>query len=123
MPEDLDLTAEELANWLIERAPDRLWNVEDEDQIEEALSLPCTGTDLAAELRKRGGRLRILGTMDPNALPHRTTDLGRLSRFAYGTGDEIMFRVAWLNDGSMGRQWFIVTDLLAEEATRSAHAS
>ena len=118
MSETLDLTADEFAKWLIEQAPDRLWSVEDEVQIEEALSLPCTGTELAAELAKRGGRLRFSG---PTPKPQR--DLGLLSSVAYGKGDEIIFRAAWLNDGSKGREWFIVTDLLAEAATRSAHAS
>jgi hypothetical protein len=121
MSESLDLTAQEFATWLRERAPERLWSVDDEDQIEEALSLPCTSTELATELAKRGGRLRILGPREPD--PHQRPELGNLSRFAYGIGDEIIFRVAWLNDGNMSRPWWMVTDLLAEEATRSAHAS
>jgi hypothetical protein len=121
MSETLDLTAEEFANWLVERAPERLWGVDGEVQIEMARSLPCTGTELAAELKRRGGRLRLSGPPDAHAEPHR--DLGRLSPVAYGKGDEIIFRAAWLNDGNKGREWFIETDLLAEEATRSAHAS
>ena len=121
MSATLDLTAEEFANWLVERAPERLWGVDGEDRFAMALFLPCTGTELAAELKKRGGRLRLSGPADTNAKPHR--DLGRLSSVAYGKDDEIIFRAAWLNDGNQGREWFIVTDLLAEEATRAAHAS
>jgi hypothetical protein len=119
--ETLDLTAEEFAMWLVERAPERLWGVDGEDQIEMTLSLPCTGTELAAELARRGGRLRFSGPTDAHTEPRR--DLGRLSPVAYGQGDEIIFRAVWLNDGNTGREWFIVTDLLAEEATRSARAS
>lgn len=121
MPQTLDLGADDFAKWLIERAPERLWSIDGEDQIEEALSLPCTGTELAAELKRRGGRLRLSGPTDATAKPRR--DLGHLSPLAYGKGDEIMFRAAWLHDGNEGREWLIVTDLLAEEATRSAHAS
>lgn len=121
MSETLDLTAEEFANWLVERAPERLWGVDGEAQIEMARSLPCTGTELAAELKRRGGRLRFSGPPDAHAEPHR--DLGRLSLVASGKDDEIIFRAAWLNDGNEGHEWFIETDLLAEEATRSAHAS
>jgi len=121
MAETLDLTAEELAKWLVERAPERLWGVDGEDQIEMTLSLPCTGTELAAELARRGGRLRLSGPTDEHAEPHR--DLGHLSPVAYGKDDEIIFRVAWLNDGKEGREWLIETDLLAEEATRLAQAS
>lgn len=122
MSETQDLTAEEFAKWLVERAPDRLWSVEDEAQIEEALSLPCTGEDLAAELERRGGRLRFSGPLEVQpTMPRR--DLGRLSSVAYGKGDEIIFRVAWLDGENQGHRWLILTDLLAEEATRSAHAS
>jgi hypothetical protein len=121
MSEALDLTAEEFAKWLVERAPERLWGVEGEDQIEMTRSLPCTGTELAAVLARRGGRLRLSGPTDSNATPRR--DLGRLSPVAYGKGDEIIFRAVWLNDGNKGREWFILTDVLAEEATRSAQAS
>ena len=121
MSATIDLTAEEFANWLVEQAPDRLWGVDGEDRIEMTLSLPCPGTELAAELKRRGGRLRLSGPPGANTSPHR--DLGRLSLVAYGKDDEIIFRVAWLNDGNEGREWFVETDLLAEEATRAAHAS
>ena len=121
MSATLDLTAEEFARWLIERAPDRLWSVDGEDQIEEALSLPCSGTELAAELGRRGGRLRFSGPT--NSVVKQDRALGSLSPVAYVEGDEIAFHVAWLNGGTEGREWLIVTDLLAEEATRSAHAS
>lgn len=119
--ETLDLTAEEFASWLVERAPDRLWSVDGEEQIEQALPLPCSGTELAAELRRRSGRLRLLGPAGSYAEHHR--DLGALSSVAYGEGDEIAFRATWLNGGLQDREWFIVTDVLAEEANRSAHAS
>jgi hypothetical protein len=121
MSETLDLPVEEFAKWLIERAPDRLWSVEGEDQLEEKLSLPCTGRELAAELTKRGGCLRFSGPTDPSAKPDR--DLGVLSSVAYGKGDEIIFRAAWVDDERNASGWLIVTDVLAEEATRSAHAS
>jgi hypothetical protein len=121
MPATLDLTAQEFGRWLVERAPDRLWGVDDEDQIGQALSLPCTGTELADELQRRGGRLRFKGPADTSARTRR--DLGPLSPVAYGHGDEIIFRVSWLNDENEGHPWFIVTDLLAEEANRAAHAS
>jgi hypothetical protein len=117
----LDLTAEEFAKWLVERAPDRLWSVDGEEQIEQALSLPCSGIELAAELKRRGGRLRLLGPAGSYAEHHR--DLGALSAVAYCEGDEIVFRATWLNGGSQDREWFIVTDVLAEAANRSAHAS
>jgi hypothetical protein len=121
MSATLDLSVEEFAKWLVERAPERLWSVDDEDHIQQALSLPCTGAELAEELEKRRGRLRFLGPQQPSARPR--LDLGRLSPVAYGDGDEIIFRVAWLNGDNQGPPWFIETDLLAEEATRSAHAS
>lgn len=121
MPETLDLSAEELANWLNERAPDRLWSVDGEDRIQEALSVPCSGTELAAELRRRGGRLRLIGPTDTTGSQH--PELGLLSRVAHVDGDEIALYAAWLNDDVPGREWLIVTDLLAEEATRAAHAS
>ena len=121
MSETLDLSADEFAKWLIERAPDRLWSVEGEDQLEKTLSLPCAGRELAAELTRRGGRLRFSGPTDPGAKPDR--DLGVLSPVAYGKGDEIIFRAAWVNDKKNDSGWLIVTDVLAEEATRAAHAS
>lgn len=121
MPETLDLTAEELAKWLMEHAPDRLWSVDGEDQIQETLSVPCAGTELAAELRKRGGRLRLLGPT--HAAAPQPSELGLLSPVAHVDGDEIALYAAWLNDDGPGREWLIVTDLLAEEAIRSAHAS
>jgi len=119
--ETLDLTAEELAKWLVERAPDRLWSVDGEEQIEETLSLPCPGTELAAELRRRGGRLRLSGPA--GSVADNDRDLGTLSPVAYGEGDEIAFRATWLDADSRGREWFIVTDVLAEAANRSANAS
>ena len=121
MSATLDLSAEELADWLVERAPERLWAIDGEDRFAMALFLPCAGTVLAAELKKRGGRLRLSGPTDANAKPHR--DLGRLSSVADGRDDEIIFRAAWLSDGNPGHEWFIETDLLAEEAMRAAQAS
>lgn len=121
MPETLDLTAEELATWLTEHAPDRLWSVDGEDQIQETLSVPCSAEELAAELKRRGGRIRLLGPTGTIAAQH--PELGSLSRVAHIDGDEIALHVAWLNDSGRGREWLIVTDLLAEDANRSAHAS
>lgn len=121
MAETLDLPAEEFARWLVERAPDRLWSVEGEDQLAETLALPCTGTELAAELGRRGGHLRFSGPADYH--PRTDRDLGPLSAVAYGKDDEIILRVAWLDKQNKGREWFIMTDLLAEAATRSAQAS
>ena len=120
MSETLDLTAEELARWLVERAPDRLWGVDGEDQIERALSVPCSGTELAAELRRRGGRLRLWRPAGSDIKQHR--ELGFLAPVAEVDGDEITFHAAWLNNEKAGHEWLIVTDLLAEEATRAAHA-
>jgi hypothetical protein len=121
MSEMLDLAAEEFAKWLVERAPERLWSVEGENQIEETLSLPCTGRELAAELERRGGRIRFSGPTDPASRSDR--DLGFLSPVAYVKGDEIILRAAWVTEGKEGSEWLILTDLLAEEATRSAQAS
>ena len=121
MPETLDLTAEDLAGWLVERAPDRLWSVDGEEQIEQTLSLPCSGTELAAELRRRGGRLRLSGPA--GSYTEHDRDLGALSAVAYGEGDEIAFRATWLKDEATDHEWFITTDVLAEAANRSAQAS
>jgi hypothetical protein len=121
MSATLDLSAEELAGWLVERAPDRLWSVEGENELEQSLSLPCPGTELAAELLRRGGNVRLRGPAHVRGESGR--DLGRLAPVAYGSRDDIVLRATWLRDGSESGEWFIVTDLLAEEATRSAHAS
>lgn len=121
MPGTMDLTAEELATWLVERAPDRLWAIDGEEQIEMTLFLPCSGTELAAELKRRGGRLRLWNPSGP--VTQQRSELGFLSPAANVDGDEISFHAAWLINGKPGREWLIVTDVLAEEATRSAHAS
>lgn len=123
MSATLDLPASELAHWLIDYAADRLWSVEGEDSIEQAISLPCAGSELAEEFVRRGGVVRLHG---PTTGPmRRRADLGRLSELADGREDdgEIMLRLTWLRDGREGPEWFVVTDQLAEEATRAAHAS
>lgn len=75
-------------------SPDRLWSVDGEEQIQQALPLPCSGTELAAEFRRRGGSLRLSGPAGSYAEHHR--DLGALSSVAYGEGEEIAFRATWL---------------------------
>lgn len=117
----MDLTAEELATWLVERAPDRLWGVDGEEQIEKNALRTVLGHRARGGAEEAGGRLRLWNPAGSVANPRR--ELGFLSPVADVDGDEITFHAAWLTDGRPGHEWLIVTDLLAEEATRSAHAS
>jgi hypothetical protein len=120
MGEPLDITADDFAAWLEQQGKDRFWTVEGEAQIEQSIGLPATAAELARLIRARSGTLRIFA---PQVQQTPRPSLGVLRDLAYGTGDEVIVRAAWLRpDSSSGPQWLILRDLLAEEANQTAHA-
>jgi len=59
VPEQVVINANTLATWLAKYAADVLWTVDGENDLEAQLDLPCTGSDLAAAVRKHGGELLV----------------------------------------------------------------
>jgi hypothetical protein len=99
------IDANALANWLAKSAGSVLWTVDGEDTLEAQLDLPCTGSDLAVAVRRRGGELLVLTSAagsagDPGSLAVRDDRGGRV------------FELAWKSDPD--RSWFVAEDV--EEA-------
>lgn len=108
----LDLDTEELASWFERRAPERWWTVDGDDTIPVRTRLPCSGKDLAAYFRKRGGTVRIFlaDGVERECVPDDLEDLGK--RY----NDSTVFLVAWLSDAGPGEIW----ELAETPSTRDA---
>lgn len=113
MPE---IDAGELASWLIERARDVLWSVDGEEQLAGALSLPCTGEDLAVAIREHGGRIQV---EPPAGAQIAANELSRadLEGAAEREDGARIFRLAWLSPAGPGEPWLLVEDTLANAAS------
>lgn len=113
-----DIDAAAFADWIGQRAGDRLWTVDGEEGISGALRLPCLGTELASLLRSLGGKLRLFGPEGMNA--GATADV---QGFAEVEDGGLVFEVAWLSGNSPGAHWVLAEDTLAEAAAEQAAQS
>ena len=103
-----------LANWFVKNAPDVLWTVDGETNLEGELDLPCTGSDLANAVRKHGGQLLVLvphpgsvkTSSDPGLLAVKDEHGGRV------------FQLAWKSDPK--RPWVVAEDVDAEPAAAAS---
>lgn len=113
----IDMDASRFADWLAQQDPERLWTVDGEYHLMGMRSLPCSGQELAALLRQRGGRLRIFAPTVVKA-PLALEDMRQLAEVEEGGGP--VFELAWVSDNTEGERWLIVEDTLAEELMREA---
>lgn len=108
----LDVDVSALAGWLDKEAGDRLWTVDGEPWISGLLDLPCPGRELAATLKKLGGRVRVFGQQ--GAQVNSPAELAKLA--AHEEDGARVFEVAWLREGAPGEHWILSEDTIAEKA-------
>jgi hypothetical protein len=106
------IDANVLAEWLTQRAPDRWWTVDGEEQFGRVLNLPCSGRDLAEALRRHGGSLKVFlptGRKLPAAPAEHVEELAEVDDGAR------VFQLSWA--GREGEPWLLAEDPLAAAAS------
>jgi hypothetical protein len=105
---DVDVDASKLADLLASYTPEALWTVDGAEQLSGTLDFPCDGAKLAEALRRLGGRVRVYGatTQSPKSLED-------ISDNAEG---RLVLTLAFVTPGSVGEQWIIMQDTIAQEA-------
>lgn len=115
----MDVTATELAAWIREHHPNRVWTVDGDMKLMEELSMPCFGENLAVLLERRGGRkLRLF-----RPVAGRDGHTKSIGDFALEDG--LVFAVAWVDAADSRRpseaSWALVIDTLAESILAEEH--
>jgi len=106
MPEQVVIDAHTLATWLAKAAADVLWTVDGENNLEAQLDLPCTGSALAAAVRKHGGELLVL-VPHPGSPGTSERDPGALAvKDEHGAR---VFQLAWTSEP--GHRWVLAEDV------------
>ena len=108
------IDANALATWLAKEAGDIWWTVDGETSLEAQLDLPCTGSDLAAAVRKHGGELLVHFT------GHGSPGFSERDPSTLATKDEHgarVFQLAWKSEPD--HRWVLAEDVDAEPVAAS----
>jgi hypothetical protein len=100
-----------LADWLTQQAPDRWWTVDGEEQLTRVLTLPCSGRDLAATLRRHGGRLNVVLPTGRKPPAKPAEHLDELAEVDEGSR---VFQLSWA--GHEAEPWLLAEDPVAAAA-------
>jgi hypothetical protein len=107
----------DLAAWIESKGPTRWWTVDGEYELSGELSLPTSGPELAAALRKRGGRITVEAASELPAGEHLTPEnfdqVASRDEFGY------VVTVRWLDEGRQPEAWDIVEDTLTSDLVRA----
>lgn len=109
------INAAEFASWLAERAAGIWWSVDGDEQLAGELLLPCTGEDLAAVIRRRGGRIEVVPPAGAALEPGELTR-ANVEQAAEHEGGARVFQLAWATPDGQGEPWLLVEDTLAPSA-------
>ena len=111
------ITSRRLADWLNQYMPQRWWLVDGDPLLTGQLSFPCSSEELAAELERINGLLRIVDLRDRSPiLAELIEDIQDLDKFGIPSIDdqEQVFQLRWL-EPVPGPYWFLVDDTKAVE--------